>query len=81
MGSLILLELLISGGINYLLQKAQVDALIERGKLVRLGSMEMAAPGSYYLTWDEQRPLSDAARRRASAIGFRSRVDSKADQI
>ena len=41
---------------------SQVEALIERGKLVRLGSMEMAAPGSYYLTWDEQRPLSDAAQ-------------------
>jgi hypothetical protein len=33
MGSLILLELLISGGINYLLQKAQVDALIVKARL------------------------------------------------
>lgn len=40
-----------------------VEPLIERGKLMRLGTMEMAAPGSYYLTWDDQRPLSDAAEQ------------------
>jgi len=31
-GSVILLELLISGGINYLLQKQQVDALILKAR-------------------------------------------------
>jgi hypothetical protein len=29
---------------------------------VRLGDMEMKAPGSYYLTWDNNRPLSEQAR-------------------
>ncbi len=32
-GSLILLELMISGGINYLLQKQQVDALILKARM------------------------------------------------
>lgn len=41
----------------------QVEGLIQAGRLVRLGDMEIAAPGSYYLTWDENRVLSDAARR------------------
>ncbi len=41
---------------------SMVAPLIERGRLVRLGDWQIAAPGSYYLTWDEQRPRSDAAR-------------------
>jgi DNA-binding transcriptional LysR family regulator len=42
---------------------SQVEALIDSGKLVRIGEMEIPAPGSFYLTWDETRPLSDAAQR------------------
>ena len=42
---------------------SQVAGLIDRGRLVRIGNMEIEAPGSYYLTWDENRGLSDAARR------------------
>lgn len=41
---------------------SQVDTLIKQNKLVRLGAMEMKAPGSYYLTWDSNRPLSKQAR-------------------
>ncbi len=40
---------------------SQVDGLIARGDLVRLGDFEIAAPGSYYLTWDAQRSLPPAA--------------------
>ncbi|HKJ53095.1 MAG TPA: LysR substrate-binding domain-containing protein [Gammaproteobacteria bacterium] len=40
---------------------SQVEGLIARGDLVRLGDFEIAAPGSYYLTWDAQRPLSNSA--------------------
>ncbi len=39
----------------------QVRGLIESNRLTRLGEFEMAAPGSYYLTWDENRPLSESA--------------------
>jgi DNA-binding transcriptional LysR family regulator len=42
---------------------SQVEALIRSGKLVRIGDMEIPAPGSFYLTWDETRLLSDAAQR------------------
>jgi len=42
---------------------SQVEPLIRNGKLVRIGEMETPAPGSFYLTWDETRPLSDAAQR------------------
>lgn len=42
---------------------SMVEPLIERGKLVRFGSLEIEAPGSYYLTWDENRSLSDSAQR------------------
>lgn len=42
---------------------SQVEGLIDRGRLVRIGTMEIEAPGSYYLTWDESRGLSDAACR------------------
>ncbi len=39
----------------------QVRGLIESHRLTRIGEFEMAAPGSYYLTWDENRPLSESA--------------------
>jgi len=42
---------------------SQVDPLIQACRLVRFGDMQITAPGSYYLTWDENRPLSDAARQ------------------
>ena len=42
---------------------SQVEALIQNGKLVRISEMEIPAPGSFYLTWDEIRPLSEAAQR------------------
>jgi len=42
---------------------SQVGALIERGQLVRVGTMEIEAPGSFYLAWAETRPLSAAALR------------------
>jgi LysR family glycine cleavage system transcriptional activator len=41
---------------------SQVDSLIKQNKLVRLSDMEMKAPGSYYLTWDSNRPLSEQAK-------------------
>jgi LysR family glycine cleavage system transcriptional activator len=41
---------------------SQVEPLIKQNKLVRLGDMEMKAPGSYYLTWDSNRPLSSQAK-------------------
>jgi LysR family glycine cleavage system transcriptional activator len=40
-----------------------VAALVERGKLVRIGGMEIKAPGSFYLSWAENRPLSESASR------------------
>jgi LysR family glycine cleavage system transcriptional activator len=40
-----------------------VGALVERGKLARIGSMEIEAPGSYYLAWADNRPLSQSASR------------------
>ena len=40
---------------------SMVAPLIERGRLVRLGNFEIPAPGSYYLTWDVDRELSDQA--------------------
>jgi LysR family glycine cleavage system transcriptional activator len=42
---------------------SQVEALIQSGKLVRISEVEIPAPGSFYLTWDETRPLSEAAQR------------------
>jgi DNA-binding transcriptional LysR family regulator len=42
---------------------SQVAALVERGDLVRIGSMEIDAPGSFYLAWAENRPLSESAAR------------------
>jgi LysR family glycine cleavage system transcriptional activator len=41
---------------------SQVDTFIKQNKLVRLGDMEMKAPGSYYLTWDTSQPLSEQAK-------------------
>ena len=42
---------------------SQVGSLVERGKLMRIGTMEIVAPGSFYLTWAENRPLSESASR------------------
>jgi len=42
---------------------SQVEALIRSDRLVRVGDMEIPAPGSFYLAWDESRPLSEAAER------------------
>lgn len=39
-----------------------VHPLIEAGKLVRFTDVSMPSPGSYYLTWNSNRELSDAAR-------------------
>lgn len=39
----------------------QVSGLIENGRLTRIGEFEITAPGSYYITWDENRPLSESA--------------------
>lgn len=38
-----------------------IAPLLDEGKLVRFGGMEIEAPGSYYLTWNENRALSPAA--------------------
>ncbi len=40
---------------------SMVEPLIRRGRLVRIGDREIPAPGAYFLTWDENRPLSEAA--------------------
>ena len=40
-----------------------VQPLIQSGKLVRFTDLEMPAPGSYYLTWNDKRELSEAAKR------------------
>jgi DNA-binding transcriptional LysR family regulator len=42
---------------------SQVEALIQSGRLFRISEMETPAPGCFYLTWDETRPLSEAAQR------------------
>ena len=42
---------------------SQVGALVERGKLQRIGNMEIVAPGSFYLAWSENRALSESAVR------------------
>lgn len=39
-----------------------VQPLIDSGKLVRFTDMEVPAPGAYYLTWNDKRELSEAAR-------------------
>lgn len=38
-----------------------VRQLIKEKKLVRLTDLELPAPGGYYLTWNESRPLSPAS--------------------
>ena len=38
-----------------------IAPLVAEGKLVRFGALEIEAPGSYYLTWNENRALSPAA--------------------
>lgn len=38
-----------------------VEPLIRTGKLVRLGSLENRAPGSFYITWNPSRALSPQA--------------------
>lgn len=40
---------------------SMVDPLIQRGKLVRLGELELQAPGSFYLSWAINRSLSNEA--------------------
>ena len=42
---------------------SQVESLIQRGKLQRIGQVETDAPGSFYLTWDANRALSESAAR------------------
>ena len=42
---------------------SQVQGMIERGELLRVGEFEIAAPGAFYLAWNRQRPLSEAALR------------------
>lgn len=41
---------------------SQVEPLIKQNKLVRPGNMEMKAPGSYYLSWDINRTLSNQVK-------------------
>ncbi|MER9637916.1 LysR substrate-binding domain-containing protein [Mesorhizobium sp. M0228] len=45
-----------------------VKAQIDEGKLVRLTDLELPAPGSYYLTWYQNRTLSPAAQSLRSWI-------------
>ncbi len=40
---------------------SMVESLIQQGRLVRLGDMEIPAPGSFFITWDINRPLSEQA--------------------
>jgi DNA-binding transcriptional LysR family regulator len=40
---------------------SQVKPLIDAGKLVRLTSAAIPAPGAFYVTWDANRSLSHAA--------------------
>ena len=37
---------------------SQVDPLIQRGKLQRLGNLKIQAPGSFYISWEANRSLS-----------------------
>lgn len=39
-----------------------VAPLIAQGRLQRLGTWEIAAPGSHYVTWSADRPLDEAAQ-------------------
>ncbi|MFT5218684.1 MAG: LysR family glycine cleavage system transcriptional activator [Planctomycetota bacterium] len=38
-----------------------VAPMISAGRLQRIGNMQISAPGSFYICWDESRPLSEAA--------------------
>ena len=38
-----------------------IRPLLDTGKLVRFGSLQIDAPGAYYLTWNARHRLSDAA--------------------
>ena len=38
-----------------------IRPLLDQGKLVRFGGLEIAAPGGYYLTWNARRALSETA--------------------
>ena len=38
-----------------------IRPLLETGKLVRFGSLQIDAPGAYYLTWNARHRLSEAA--------------------
>ncbi len=40
---------------------SMVGPLIQRGKLVRVGELEIRAPGSFYITWEASRALSKEA--------------------
>ncbi|MDH5354263.1 MAG: LysR substrate-binding domain-containing protein [Gammaproteobacteria bacterium] len=42
---------------------SMVEPLVRTGRLVRMGAWQMKAPGAYYLTWDENKPLSEAAEQ------------------
>ncbi|MCP4334364.1 MAG: hypothetical protein GY785_17035 [Gammaproteobacteria bacterium] len=54
---------------------SQVGALVERGKLVRIGDMEIEAPGSFYLAWSENRRSPN--RRHGCATGCSKRVNAR----
>jgi DNA-binding transcriptional LysR family regulator len=56
---------------------SHVRALFDRGKLVRIGEMEIDAPVSYYLTWAENRPLSAAAHCCATGYSRKASTRSK----
>ena len=73
-----------------------VQQLLKERKLVRLTDLELPAPGGYYLTWNESRPLSPAAevvrnwlrevsvRERKAGVGSKPagrRAKSKSDSI
>lgn len=46
-----------------------VRPLLDEGKLVRFTDLELPAPGGYYLTWNDNRELSEAARTLRDWLG------------
>jgi DNA-binding transcriptional LysR family regulator len=54
-----------------------VRPLIEEGKLVRFTDLVLPAPGSYYLTWNENRVMSSAARELSDWLVQRSAAEMK----
>jgi DNA-binding transcriptional LysR family regulator len=57
---------------------SMVTPLIQRGKLSRLGDMEIAAPGSFYITWDAKRSLpkeADLLRQWLLTISGKGQID------